>query len=218
MKFVSTKNLVAVIIGACTSLVACLLIGRDFPAAVAKLVASSGFIVLAIHVGGLRSSYGRMILLGLTFSWLGDAALIGETQSLFLLGLGAFLLAHIAYIAAFVVFGVSIRWVIVAALPIAITAVTVSAWLAPHIPPELVIPVRVYTAVISLMVIGAFGTRGRGATILVLAGAVMFFMSDLSVAALRLVQTEMPTYVLGLPLYYAGQVCLALSASQSRSH
>ena len=218
MKFVSTRNLLALVTVACILLVALLLIGRDFPAAVAKLVASSGFIVLAIHVGGLRSNYGRIILLGLTFSWLGDVALIGETQSLFLLGLGAFLLAHIAYIAAFVVFGVSVKWVVVAVLPIALIAITVSLWLAPYIPQELVIPVRVYTAVISLMVIGAFGTRGQGATILVLAGAVMFFLSDLSVAALRLVQTDMPTYILGLPLYYAGQVCLALSASQSRSH
>jgi uncharacterized membrane protein YhhN len=218
MKFVSTRNLLALVTVACILLVALLLIGRDFPAAVAKLVASSGFIVLAIHVGGLRSNYGRIILLGLTFSWLGDVALIGETQSLFLLGLSAFLLAHLAYIAAFVVFGVSVKWVVVAVLPIALIAITVSLWLAPYIPQELVIPVRVYTAVISLMVIGAFGTRGRGATILVLAGAVMFFLSDLSVAALRLVQTDMPTYIMGLPLYYAGQVCLALSASQSRSH
>ena len=49
-------------------------------------------------------------------------------------------------------------------------------------------------------------------------GAVLFFLSDLSVAALRLVQVEYPTSVLGLPVYYAGQVCLALSSSQSRSH
>jgi len=218
MKFVSTRNLVTLVTVGCFSLVALLLIGRDVPAAVVKLVTSSGFIVLAIQVGGLRSNYGRIILLGLTLSWLGDAALIGESEFLFLSGLGAFLLAHIAYIAAFVVSGVSVKWLVVAATPIALVAINVSLWLAPYIPQELVIPVRVYTAVISLMVIGAFGTRGRGATVLILAGAILFFLSDLSVAMLRLVQTEIPTYILGLPLYYAGQVCLALSASQSRSH
>jgi len=53
---------------------------------------------------------------------------------------------------------------------------------------------------------------------LILAGALMFFLSDLSVASQRLVQMEFPTYVWGLPLYYAGQLCLALSVSQSRSH
>jgi uncharacterized membrane protein YhhN len=94
----------------------------------------------------------------------------------------------------------------------------VSAWLAPNLSPTLVLPVRIYTALISLMVIAAIGTRGRDASILILAGALLFFMSDLSVAALRLVQTEFPTYVWGLPLYYAAQVCLAVSASQSRSH
>ena len=78
MKFVSTRNLVTLVTVGCFSLVALLLIGRDVPAAVVKLVTSSGFIVLAIQVGGLRSNYGRIILLGLTFSWLGDAALIGE--------------------------------------------------------------------------------------------------------------------------------------------
>ena len=71
---------------------------------------------------------------------------------------------------------------------------------------------------ISLMVIFAIGTRGRGGSLLIVSGAVLFFLSDLSVAALRLVETDYPTYVLGLPFYYAGQVCLALSSSQSRSH
>ena len=77
---------------------------------------------------------------------------------------------------------------------------------------------QMYTIVISVMVVTAFGTRGKGASVLILAGALMFFLSDLSVAALRLIQTDFPTYVWGLPLYYAGQLCLALSAAQSRSH
>jgi uncharacterized membrane protein YhhN len=68
------------------------------------------------------------------------------------------------------------------------------------------------------MVIAAFGTRGTGASSLILAGALMFFLSDLSVALARLVHTDFPNYVWGLPLYYAGQLCLALSVSQSRSH
>ncbi|NQV87058.1 MAG: hypothetical protein HQ492_08280, partial [Woeseiaceae bacterium] len=47
--------------------------------------------------------------------------------------------------------------------------------------------VYLYTAVISSMVITAFGTRGTGAPTLLLAGALMFFLSDLSVALARLV-------------------------------
>ena len=71
-------------------------------------------------------------------------------------------------------------------------------------------------AFISLMVITAFGARGRGASLLIVIGAVSFFLSDLSVAALRLVQTDIPTYIVGLPLYYFAQISFALSISHNR--
>lgn len=218
MQLSSTRNLVALSSLGCVALVAFQLLHHDNPAATAKLIASSAFIAVAIRSGALRSTYGRIILLGLVFSWFGDMFLIGQSQVFFLLGLGAFLLAHIAYIAGFVVMGISGRWVAVTTLPVVAAAVAVSIWLTPHIPPEVVIPVRLYTIVISLMLIGAIGTRGRGATILILAGGLMFFFSDLSVAALRIVQSSFPTYVWGLPLYYAGQLCLAVSVSRSGTH
>ena len=216
MKLVSTRNLTALVAVGCLSLVALLLAGRDLPAAFAKLAASSGFIWLAIHAGGLRSKYGRVIVAGLAFSWLGDAALIGDSRSWFLFGLGAFLLAHVAYIGAFLIAGLSARWVGIAAIPIAIIALAVSEWLDPYLGPGLVVPVRLYIVVISLMVITAFGARGRGATLFIVVGAVSFFLSDLSVAALRLVQTDIPTYVVGLPLYYFAQINFALSTARNR--
>ena len=212
-----TRNFVVVTALACVALAIFLLLQYDDAAAAAKLTASTAFVAVAMQAGGLRSWYGRLILSGLVFSWFGDAFLIAQSQAFFLLGLVAFVLAHIAYITAFVVKGINLRWIAVATLPVAAIGIAVSVWLTPHIPPELVIPVRVYTAVISLMVVTAIGTRGRGATILILAGASMFFLSDLSVASLRLVQTSFPTFVWGLPLYYAGQVCLAVSISQSQS-
>jgi uncharacterized membrane protein YhhN len=95
--------------------------------------------------------------------------------------------------------------------------VLVLTWLNPHVPADLAMPVRLYTAVISLMVITAIGARGAGASRLIVAGALMFFISDLSVAMMRIVQTELPTFVWGLPLYYAGQLCFALGASHSLS-
>jgi len=218
MKVFSRKNLVVLVAIGCAALVALLFLGQDLAAAVAKLVASTGFLALAISVGALHTGYGRIISLGLVFSWFGDILLIGKTPTFFLAGLAAFLLAHAAYITAFIVKGINAKWALSAAIPIALLAMIVSVWLTPHLSTTLVLPVRIYTALISLMVIAAFGTRGHGASNLILAGALLFFMSDLSVAALRLVQTEFPTYVWGLPLYYAGQVCLAVSASQSRSH
>jgi len=202
----------------CLVLVESLLAQMPLLAAVAKIAASCGFLAVAYFAGALKSTYGKLLLAGLTLSFLGDAFLIGDSRQAFLAGLGAFLLAHVVYIAAFAVNGVSYRWMGFSALPIIACAVAVSAWLAPHTPPELSLPVRLYTGVISGMLIAAIGTRGKGGSVLIVVGASLFFLSDLSVASLRLVQTDFPHYVWGLPLYYAGQLCLALSISQSRSH
>jgi uncharacterized membrane protein YhhN len=99
-----------------------------------------------------------------------------------------------------------------AAFPVIAIAISVLFWLHPFVPEQLVWPVRVYTAVISLMVVTAFGAMGAGATPLIAAGACLFFLSDLSVAALRFTEPSFPTYVLGLPLYYSAQICLASSS------
>lgn len=199
-------------------LVESLLAQMPLLAAVSKIAASSGFLAVAYFAGALKSAYGKLLLAGLALSFLGDAFLIGDSRQAFLAGLAAFLLAHVVYITAFAVNGVSYRWMGFSALPIIACAVAVSAWLAPHTPPELSLPVKLYTGVISGMLIAAIGTRGKGGSVLIVVGAALFFLSDLSVASLRLVQTDFPHYVWGLPLYYAGQLCLALSISQSRSH
>lgn len=214
----SVRSLAAIVVIACLALVVLLLLEFHTPAAAAKLIASSAFIGVALTSGASRSAYGRLILLGLFFSWFGDMFLVGLTETFFLLGLGAFLLAHVAYVAAFGVHGVDRRWLLMAGLPVFGLAIAVTLWLNPHVAPYLAVPVRTYTAVISVMVVMAFGTRGAGGSLLILGGALLFFVSDLSVAALRLVQTDFPTYVWGLPFYYGGQLCLALSVSQSRSH
>ncbi len=202
----------------CFVLVEALLADMHLLAGAAKIVASCGFLAVAVFSGALHSTYGKVLLAGLALSFLGDAFLIGETQTAFLAGLSAFLLAHLAYVAAFFINGVSWRWAGTAAIPVIGIALAATYWLSPHIAPTLAVPVRVYIIVISAMVIAAFGTRGKGGPALILAGALLFFLSDLSVAALRLVQTDFPNYIWGLPLYYAGQLCLAASVSQSRSH
>lgn len=199
------------------ALVAGLLLDQTTIAAAAKIVASTAFIATVISAGAFASRFGVVILAGLVFSWFGDAFLIGTSEHWFLFGLVSFLLAHIAYITAFIGIGVNRDWTLGATVPLIIIAVLVLFWLAPHVQGGLIWPVRIYTAVISLMVITAFGTLGAGASPLIVAGACLFFMSDLSVAAMQFTDPLFPTYVLGLPLYYAGQLCLALSVSTARS-
>jgi len=147
-------------------------------------------------------------------SFIGDLFLIGLSQRNFLFGLMSFLLAHIAYVTAFVTAGLDRKWVLRSAVPVIAIAALVLLWISPHVAPYLATPVYIYTAVISLMVIAAFGARGAGASRLIVAGALMFFVSDLSVAAQRIIELDFPTIIWGLPLYYAGQLCLALGAAQ----
>lgn len=201
----------------CMALVYFLRMGWPAAAFGAKLIASSGFIATALSVGALKHRYGQILIVGLVLSLCGDLSLTGLSQRAFMLGLACFLLAHVTYIVAFSVLGLNHKWMLFAAVPVIAVAVLVAAWLAPHTPPELSMPVRAYTIVISVMVIAAVGSKGAGGPTLAVIGALLFYASDLSVAAQRLVEMDFPTYVLGLPLYYSGQLCLALSASQSSS-
>ena len=198
---------------ACGMLVAAQSLGLPALAAPAKLIASCGFIAVAVLSDAWRSRYGRIVLAGLVFSWFGDMFLLGEGDTLFLAGLASFLLAHVAYILAFSTYGLSDRWCFSALLPVAVVSMAVSIWLTPLGADGLLAPVRMYTFAISLMVILAFGARGVGAPVLVPLGATLFYFSDLSVATLQFTSTVFPHYVWGLPFYYTGQLMLALSVS-----
>lgn len=202
----------AIGIVACFALVVCQLGGYSGAAVLAKLVASTSFIALGISVGAARSLFGRVLLAGLVLSWIGDMLLLGRTQTLFLSGLAAFLLAHVAYVTAFVVHGINWRWAMTAAVPVAVISAIVSIWLTPQVPEPMQFPVWLYTVVISCMVMCAIGARGAGAVLAIPLGALLFYFSDLSVAAGQFVRPEFPNFVWGLPFYYGGQLLLAWSA------
>lgn len=183
--------------------------GNHGLAAIAKMLGSACFVGVAISCGGLRSAYGRLIIIGLLFSVAGDALLLPQWSAYFLYGLVSFLLAHVLYIAAFVKVGLSRHALLRISPAVIVMSGLAIVWLTPFIDSDLKLPVYVYTAVISLMVISAFGARAT--SLLIPAGAALFYFSDLSVAAGRFVDTDFPNYVWGLPFYYAGQVLLALS-------
>ena len=102
---ISVRMLIALVALACVALVALLFAGLPAPAAAMKAIASSAFIALAIRSGAWSSMFGRLILLGLALSWCGDMFLVGDSRVAFLAGLTAFLLAHLAYVSAFIKHG-----------------------------------------------------------------------------------------------------------------
>lgn len=177
-----------------------------------KMLASTGFIAVALSVGALSSSYGRIVLVALALSWIGDLLLTFSSRQAFLGGLVAFLLGHVAYSIAFGTIGVNPVVGAISAVVIAIIAVFVWRWLAPHVG-EMAAPVVAYVVVISVMVVLAFGAFGNGAPWLIPVGATLFFVSDLFVARNQFVAPGIVNRVWGLPLYFLAQVLLALSAT-----
>lgn len=206
------RLLIAVLAIACVSLVVFQLTDGRLGAIASKFVASTAFLAIAILSGALRSRYGRILFAGLVLCWFGDMFLLGATQQSFLAGLVSFLLAHIAYVVAFSVNGLNAKRSIAAFLPVAAISILVAVWLTPYLPADMIVPVRTYSFVISLMVIAAFGAKGAGGTWLIPLGAALFYFSDLSVAAGQFVEPAFPNYAWGLPFYYIGQTLLALSA------
>jgi uncharacterized membrane protein YhhN len=178
---------------------------------VLKQSASTGFIITGIVSGGLHSRYGKIILAGLVFSWFGDAFLLGSGQLNFLSGLVSFLLAHVLYCVAFFKHGFSLKWVLRSLFVIAPFCIVVLLWLLPNVEAAMLGPVIVYITVITIMVILAWGCVGEGGTRSIGIGAVLFYLSDISVAHGQFIDSDVPMYVWGLPCYFAGQLFLAVS-------
>ncbi len=187
-------------------LVAWLVRVHDRPAAfVAKPLASTGFVLIALSEGAVGSAYGRIVLAGLVLGALGDVALMFDRW--FLAGLVLFASGHVAYIFAFLTNG-----------PITLSTAAVGAalglgsavWLIPRVDSGMRVPVAVYIVVISVMV--AVGIGAEQPTF-VRIGAPLFALSDLLVARERFIVSEARNRVWGLPMYYSAQVLIALSVA-----
>lgn len=175
---------------------------------VAKMLASTGFILMAFAAGALKSRYGIAILVGLFFSWWGDLFLI--FHSTFLYGLVAFLLGHVAYAVAFCLWGINVRTSALTAALVVVPVFFVFQWLNPHLG-DMRLPVYAYMLVITLMVILSAGATGQHGTLLMLVAALLFWVSDLCVARQRFVTDSDWNALIGLPLYFGGQMVFAWS-------
>lgn len=179
----------------------------------AKPLASTGFVAAAVAGGAGTTDWGCLVVLGLLLAWVGDVLLIPRSRVTFLAGLTSFLLCHLAYAAAFVVRGVDPGWLVGAAVLLVLPAVATIRWLDPHIADTMRRAVLAYVVVITAMLACAAGTVAHSGGPLLLLGAGMFFVSDLAVARNRFVAPGFANKIWGLPLYYGGQLLVALSAT-----
>lgn len=180
---------------------------------IAKPAASLAFLWVAVDAGALDSVYGRGILLGLVLCLAGDLLLIPRRRpAVFRAGVLAFLLGHVAYGLAFLRWPLSTVGLVAGGALLVALLWVVWRWLAPRLPADMVVPVRAYLLVIGAMATLACGVSAAGGPWLIAAGALAFTASDVSVARDRFVHEAFVNRAWGLPLYYAAQVLLALSA------
>ncbi|HEX5058179.1 MAG TPA: lysoplasmalogenase [Kofleriaceae bacterium] len=190
--------------------------------AIAKPIASFAFIAVAVMTltscvphASSWSEYQLWVIVGLVLGTAGDIALLGKSQGAFLVGLVAFLFGHIAYVVAFAQLAAPSTWLDVrAVIPLAIGG-TALRLLWPRLG-DMRVPVIAYVLTIVTMVTAAIAAARHAVLpeqnrMLLLAGAALFFVSDLAVARDKFVGASFINRAWGLPAYYAGQLLIAWS-------
>ncbi|MCC5858082.1 MAG: lysoplasmalogenase [Ectothiorhodospiraceae bacterium] len=182
---------------------------RKVLAGAAKTVASTCFLGAAVLWGALESAYGQLILLALVLSWFGDVLLVPRARPAFLVGIAAFLLAHVAFAFAFAARGLDTAGMLAALVVMCVSGGVVLKWLWRHLSGLFRPAVVLYVVAIVAMVVMATGAVVAGAGMTLLSGAVLFTVSDLSVARDRFVSPRPHNVRWGLPMYYVAQFLLA---------
>lgn len=166
-----------------------------------------------LRVAAPSGPYRTWITVGLLLSLAGDA-LLALPQDLFIAGLLAFLLAHLAYVSAYLTRSRQAAWLWLMA---AAGLVTGFVWLLEDRGDlgALRVPVCAYAAVIGVMLWRAGSLRGLDAAgRWALTGAALFVASDMLLAWNRFVAPDGDIYrrCLSILLYWAGQWGIAASA------
>lgn len=179
------------------------------PATLALLIAVA--VTLAPDDGTVRAWF----VAGLVLSLAGDVFLmlperVSTPVSPFLLGLGSFLLGHLAYIVGLASdhrsWPLTVVGVVVVAGALAVVAPRILAGVGER-EPGLRGPVMAYVAVISVMVVAAFGRTVPAGV----AGAVLFYASDATLAWNRFFGPRRSWQVAVMVTYHLGQAGLVLS-------
>ena len=179
-----------------------------------KPAAALGFIFIALMSGAPSSLYGQLILLGLIACAVGDVCLLSrKSQALFVAGMAAFAVGHLAYLTAFITVprdAISLTDIIVLGVTLFIGA-GIYLWLKPYLPKEMRVAVVIYFIIILIMVIHALRLPTHGSLVLAMIGAVMFAVSDVFVGRDRFVSTNPKNALVITPLYFGAQALIALS-------
>jgi uncharacterized membrane protein YhhN len=177
---------------------------------VAKPLTLIALIAVAALAGAGDAAPGRWLLVGLVLCLAGDVFLLGTGETSFLGGLTAFLLGHLAYIAAFVTLGLDEpAWGLIGLMAlIAVLLATRRVIPAAHREGGAVLAgaVTAYMLVIGAMVITAWMTGEW----VIGVGAMTFMVSDAILAVARFVERARSADLAVMVTYHLGQVLIVV--------
>ncbi|XWN38514.1 MAG: lysoplasmalogenase [Balneola sp.] len=177
-----------------------------------KITASSAFVLIALTLADIYSSFSNWMLIGFLFSFFGDVFLIKSNKSIFFKsGVVSFACAHIAFIIAFISIGSFGILFLLSTTAAIILMIYSYVWLKPKVNADFMVLVAIYILIIgSMCALSGYAWEGiyRNG---VLVGAFLFAVSDLFVAKEKFIKTEFRNKLIGLPVYYIAQIFLALS-------
>jgi uncharacterized membrane protein YhhN len=178
----------------------------------------SGYLISKTRLYG---NFSKLIFAGLVFSLIGDIALLfaGKGGTFFIVGLSAFLVAHIFYATAF--FRdyrydphASKKYGHIMLFVMTVFTISFYIWIRPYLV-DMKMPVMAYMVVISIMAITA-GYRYERVNLLsfqlILAGAICFIVSDTLLAINKFVQPFLFSGVFIMATYMAAQFLITLGA------
>ena len=170
-------------------------------------------LIAIFAIRGNLSVYGLAIIAGIVFSLVGDVAMMLPKKRI-VIGMGAFLVAHIAYIISFSsgTTTISNTWLL---LPFFFYAL-IMGWIVLPRADKLKLPVGIYEMAIMLMAWRALERMlqtGNTSAVLAFAGAVLFVISDSLWACNFIIKRCKKAQVLILVTYYLGQWLIVLSSS-----
>ena len=211
-KYIPAMHIEAAVLAALSIVTALIMVLTRYAEWTYMLIAIASVLFVLSGVAGRawKHEFGRFMLLGLVLCCVGDLA--GPHD--FTHGTLAFLGAHLAFIAAFLVQGIEWRR-FVSPLPLAavVAWIGLASWLLPHVPPHQYWLVLSYMTVLFVMVCLSSGIRmPRGRTLL-MSGTLIFLVSDIFVARWKFVDSSPINAFFCFPLDDSACSLLALSIS-----
>jgi uncharacterized membrane protein YhhN len=203
----------SIMVGAVFSLLHAIRVGDRPLEVVSKGAASAAFVALGFARWSAGDPVGAWLIAGLVLCAIGDCCLLWVRS--FDLGVISFLLGHLAYVTGFAFALPMERWSLLVLVPLVVAGIIASRWLWPHLGRRRPIMLT-YIVVISVMVWGGISTSASGVLSWTAAGgALLFYFSDLAVARQRFVHESFINRAIGLPVYYLGQILLAMTVGGS---